>query len=83
MAMLKCFGVFVKSNKNGSVTVMNKITHPCNVNRFLYFFCDVPHIEKNLAGGWRKCRQIKMSDDLCEKYDFAAGSVIDINQVFF
>lgn len=80
MSMLKRFGISVVKKRN-KIQVNNKIIHPCDASRFLYFFCDVPHVEKNLATGWRKCRKIKLSTKLCEKYNFPTDSIIDIDLV--
>lgn len=80
VSMLNQFGISVqKVGNNWKVT--NKIKHPVDPDRFLYFFYDVPHMEKNLATGWRTYQTIEMSRELKSKYKFPVKSVIDISQV--
>lgn len=60
MSLWKILGIGV-SFENHRLLIRNKIAHPFDPDRFLYFYADVPHLDKNTANGWRKCCTIKIS----------------------
>jgi hypothetical protein len=83
MSLWKELGIKVQLNDDGSYNIVNKIKHPVDPVRFIYFYADVPHLEKNLAGGWRKCGKITISENICKENNFPAKAVINIEQVTF
>lgn len=83
VSMMNKFGFGVEIDKKGRINIKNKIRHPTDPSRWLYLVYDVPHVEKNLANGWRNYRTIKMHKDLCKKYEFSAKSSIEISHVSY
>ena len=70
--MLNAFGIGVNLK---SREITSSIVHPCNPNRRLYFYCDAPHIFKNLANGLRTHKTIKIPDFLVQKHALTANTV--------
>lgn len=81
VSLMNKLGFGVKQEKNGNIIVKNKIQHPVDKNRSLFLVYDIPHVEKNIANGWRNYRQIEMSNELKKKYRFHPDAVIDIQFV--
>lgn len=81
MSLLKALGISVKKDSCGNLEITNKIVHPVDPGGKLFVFCDVPHLQKNVATGWRTYSEIQIGKVLCKKYGFKSGSVIDINHV--
>lgn len=81
VSMMNKLGFGVQVDKKGKVVVKNKIRHPLDPSRNLYLVYDVPHVEKNIANGWRTYREIKLSRKLRVKYGFPSDAAIDIKFV--
>ncbi|EFN63682.1 Transposable element P transposase, partial [Camponotus floridanus] len=62
-AMWKAFGVHVSQFE-----VNNNCTHPCDNNRLLFFYSDVPHALKNIKTGFVKNQTIIIPDNFVNKY---------------
>lgn len=72
----------VRASKNDQA--VNFIEHPCDRNRKLYFFADVPHLFKNATQGFLNKDTIYFSDAIVKKYNLKANyaSVVPIKEFF-
>lgn len=63
---------------------VNYITHPCDNNRKLYFFADVPHLFKNITQGFVNKQKIFFNANIVKKYNLKTNhaSVSTINDIF-
>lgn len=70
-AMCRAFGVVV----NKFCRPVNKISHPSNDNRHLYFLADVPHLVKNLKASLINNGVFKLHPDTVKKYNLPSDTV--------
>lgn len=69
-AMWKAFEVNVSQFE-----VNNNCMHPCDNNRLLFFYSDVPHVLKNIKTGFVKNQTIIIPDRFVNKYALSTSIV--------
>jgi hypothetical protein len=69
-AMWKSFGIFC--NKN---SMNNKIPHPSDSSKFLYFLPDVPHVLKNIRSHFVKGDEFVLDDEIVEQFNLISNVV--------
>ena len=70
-AMWKSFGIVC--GKYSETT--NKIQHPCDPSRFLYFIADVPHVIKNVKAALVNGQTFKLPDDVVASNNLSGSEV--------
>jgi hypothetical protein len=74
-ALWNCFNVGYTRNAKKEVVVRNKIPHPVDPDRSLFFLADVPHLFKNIKTSFIKGTNIHLPSDVTLAHSIPEASV--------